>query len=192
MNTHFLRATLAALAGLLLVAVGAQAQPVLQNSSISPSTTTSPVGQSQLFTTTWYDSWGPGDFSYFYLNINLYGTYAGGGCLVAGQVNGSYLYLANDAGTAYMGPIQAGSGTLSNSRCTLSGSGSSVSVNGTTGTMVVNLTPTAAFVGTQPLWLWESGNSGYSSPHEQKGTWTIASNSGTDLALNQAARSTPT
>jgi hypothetical protein len=50
------------------------------------------------------------------------------------------LSLLNDAGTTFQGPITPGtSGSLSNSRCTLSAAGASVSTSGTTLTVTLPL-----------------------------------------------------
>lgn len=155
----------------------------MTNVGVNPQNPTSAVGQAQSFAATYNDSLGAGDFSALFLNINVYPSNAGGGCYVVGYASNS-LSLVNDAGTSWLSPITAGtSATLTNSKCTLYASGSSVSVNGSQATLTVLVVPTAAFAGQPGLSLWASGNAGESSPLQTLGTWTIGSGSAPDLTI---------
>jgi hypothetical protein len=61
--------------------------------------------------------------------------------------------LLNDQGTAWMSQrVSPGSGSLSNSQCTIVGAGSSVSVSGNQLTVVYNLEFKPSFAGTRSIW----------------------------------------
>ena len=87
-------------------------------------------GLTQTFTATYTDPAGASDIQVVYLQIGL----AGGGaysCFAAYIPSTNGLYLFNDANSAVLGPITPGSSnTVSNSRCTLSGSGGAVTASG--------------------------------------------------------------
>ena len=88
------------------------------------------------------------------------------------------LYLANDAGTAVMGPITVGSGTLSNSQCTLDGAATTVSGSGATLTLALALT-SKGFVGAQNVYLIAlSTAKTFNSGWQSKGVWTPAPDTG--------------
>ena len=87
------------------------------------------------------------------------------------------LWLMNDAGTASLGPLTPGAaGTLSNSQCTVWGTGSAVSAVGTMLTMTVPVTFTPSFAGLKQAYLYVSDAvTGLGSGWQALGSWTVAS-----------------
>jgi hypothetical protein len=85
------------------------------------------------------------------------------------------MYLYDNAGTASKaGIIPGSSGSVSNSQCTLAGTGSSFSTSGNDLTLNVALTFAGTFVGEQNVYQYATGttaNSGWT----KKGTWLPAS-----------------
>jgi len=85
------------------------------------------------------------------------------------------LYLVNDTGTALSPGLQLnGSGTVSNSQCTVSAAGSSASGSGNTLTLLLNLSFTPAFDGNQVIYMaardsTDANNSGW----QALGSWTV-------------------
>jgi uncharacterized repeat protein (TIGR01451 family) len=141
--------------------------------SISPNTGT---GQTQAFTATFSDSNGGSDINEMDLLINNYYTFSQG-CWVYYRHDQNYFYLYNDSGTGLLGPISPGSGSISNSQCTLNGSGSSYGVSGTTAWITANLTFSPNnFSGLKYMYMYavtaENLNSGWSN---WMGTWTVPS-----------------
>ena len=83
------------------------------------------------------------------------------------------LYLMNDAGADFLGPITPGSAaTLQNSQCTLNASGSSATIAGNTLTLNVSLTFKPAFAGAKKVFVFAytaTANTGF----QTGGTWTV-------------------
>jgi hypothetical protein len=84
------------------------------------------------------------------------------------------LYLVNDPGNALLPELYLGSaGSVSNSQCTVYGTGSSATGSGTTLTLTVNLAFSASFVGDRIIYLAArdvgAGNSGW----QAKGRWRV-------------------
>ena len=81
-------------------------------------------------------------------------------------------YLANDAGTQFVGPITLGtSATLQNSQCTLNGSGSSAILSGNIATVNLALTFLPAFTGPKNSYGFAQSTTGLSG-WQRVGTWT--------------------
>jgi hypothetical protein len=97
---------------------------------------------------------------------------AAGGCYVDYLPASNGLYLMNDAGTAFLGPIAPGStATLQNSQCTLNASGSSATIVGATLTLNSSLTFKPAFAGLKTVFIFAytaTANTGF----QTGGTWT--------------------
>jgi hypothetical protein len=95
---------------------------------------------------------------------------------------GNLLYLANDAGSAWIMPgLTPGvAGTVSNSQCTLNAGSSSVSTPGVTGGPIyynelglnVALTFNSTFTGLKNVYFYAAGYSGLNSGWVNDGTWT--------------------
>ncbi len=103
------------------------------------------------------------------INSSLTGV---GGCYLLYYPKTKLIYLANDASTAWQGPVTLGqSGTLQDSQCTVSAAGSSVSSSGATLTVNLALSFQAGFGGTRNIYMeaYDGADSGF----VQKGSWTI-------------------
>ena len=132
--------------------------------SITPS---SGSGSSQVFTAVFSDTAGVA-----YLNDRtiLFNSVLSGGNACMVQVVPGGTYLLSDSGAAYLGPLTA-SGTISNSQCTLNGSGSSVSNAGNTSTIVISITFTPAFAGVKNIYMNVGDTNGNHSPWPVMGTY---------------------
>jgi hypothetical protein len=105
------------------------------------------------------------------------------------------LYLLTDDRSAWQGPLTpGGSGTLSNTQCTLNAATSSAAVGGSGGTQValtLGLTFSAAFTGVQQVWATAfSQVQGLPSGWQQAGTWTVNPFSSTLPAYSVSAPGT--
>jgi hypothetical protein len=148
---------------------GSQASPP-QAVSVSPSSGT---GSSQTFSFVFSDPNGFTDLATAYIGFSS--TFAfGSACYSYVDRNANALWLLNDAGNAWVGPITPGAaGTLQNSQCTLNGAGSSLS--GSSNNLTVNfaLTFKAPFAGAKNVYMCALDNGGLSSNWQQRGTWTV-------------------
>jgi RHS repeat-associated protein len=85
------------------------------------------------------------------------------------------LYLQNDAGTAWLGPVTPGTtATLQNSQCVLNAANSSVTSSGNNLTVSIALTFQPAFNGIKYQYVYASSTN-YNSGWQTEGTWTVAS-----------------
>ena len=156
-------------AGAYTVATGAPAAPT--NTSISPA---SGSGTAQTFTALYSDANGGTDIALTHLLVN--GVVSGAGaCFVEYNRPANTLRLMNDAGATWLGPITPGSGTLSNSQCSLAGAGSGASVSGNDLTVTYAITFNASFAGTKNLNMLAIDNGGQQGSWQPKGTWTVGS-----------------
>ncbi len=84
------------------------------------------------------------------------------------------LYLMNDAGTSWLGPMTQGSaGTLQNSQCTINVGSSSASGSGNNLTLNLPITFTSSFAGTQSTWMKADDNGGQTSGWQIPGSWSV-------------------
>ncbi len=80
--------------------------------------------------------------------------------------------LENDAGNAALGPLTpGGSGTESNSQCTVSAAGSTVSGSGDSLAVNVALTFTPAFAGSKNLYGYATDKGNLNSGWKTLGAW---------------------
>lgn len=97
------------------------------------------------------------------------------GCYIQFRRDQNKLWLRNDAGSAWLGPVTPGAGTtLQNKRCTVNGA--SVSSSGTGANLTLNVTvgfKTAAFKGLKKIYMKVQDADGGTSALVQKGTYTI-------------------
>ncbi|MGI8988306.1 MAG: beta-propeller fold lactonase family protein [Bryobacteraceae bacterium] len=138
--------------------------------SVSPSSGT---GSSHTFQAAYSDAAGYANLTYaeFVINSSLDGAHT---CWIAYNRPNNILYLLNDAGTAFLGPIAAGAaGTLSSSQCTLDGSGSSASGAGNTLTVNLAISFTANYAGAKNSYLLAINRSGLASGWQNRGSWTV-------------------
>ncbi len=92
------------------------------------------------------------------------------GCFITYVPAQSQFTIANDVATSGSTPVIPGGGSAANSQCSLIGTGSSVSLSGTTLTMTISLTFANGFAGNKTVYLWAQDanvNTGWIS----KGTW---------------------
>ena len=84
------------------------------------------------------------------------------------------LWLANEAGSQFTGPATPGvSATLSNSQCSFNAASATVVGTGTTLTLTLPVTFTAAFGGSKNVYEWASTGGGQNSGYQAVGTWTV-------------------
>jgi hypothetical protein len=130
------------------------------------------------FTFTFTDSAGYQNLNVVDVLINsaLDGRHA---CYIAFQpsgANGGSVFLVDDSGDAggpYQGLVLPGSGSISNSQCTVNGASSSVSGNGNTLTLMLNISFTAGFSGNKIFYLSAQDKSSNNSGWQALGTWSV-------------------
>ena len=84
------------------------------------------------------------------------------------------LYLLNDAGTSFLGPVTLGAaGTLQNSQCSVNLGSSSASGTGTSLSVNLAITFMSAFQGKQTISMYAADNLGLTSGWQNMGTWTV-------------------
>ena len=151
-------------------------------------------GASQTFTFTFSDPAGYQNLGVLDVLINNYldGIQACYVALVPSGANAGTVYLVDDGGDAG-GPFAGnltlpGTGSVSNSQCTVSGTGSSVVGSGTTITLTLNISFSASFAGNRVFYTAArdtgTGNSGW----QALSTWTVP---GATATPTQATGVTP-
>ncbi len=125
------------------------------------------------FTAVYADPNGTGDLNEVALLMNA-GFSLANACYVNYRPLSNVLYLANDAGNAWVTPAltPGGTGTAFNNQCTLNAGASSVSKSGNNLTLTLTLSFTGTFVGAQNVYLYAAGLSGQTSDWVNKGAWT--------------------
>jgi hypothetical protein len=84
------------------------------------------------------------------------------------------LYLVNDPGTALLPELYLGSaGNVSNSQCTIYGTGSSASGSGNTLTLTLNMSFKPSFAGNRAFYLAARDMAEHNSGWQALGTWTV-------------------
>jgi len=142
--------------------------------SVSPSSGT---GNPQSFTFTYSDPNGWTDLSSVYAVFNS--TVASGlnGCYIYYLPASNVLYLKADNGSTNLGALTpGGSGTDSNSQCSVAASGISVSHSGNSLMLTVSITFSATFTGRKTIYLRAIDAEGASSGFVVRGTWSAAAN----------------
>ena len=144
------------------------ATPVMGPVSVTPAAGS---GGSQAFSFAFYDPNGASSISSASMIV---GTTASGigSCYLYYLRSANSLYLANDAGNAWLSPVVLGqSGTLQNSQCAVDMAASSSSVSGNNLTLNLSLTFKSVYSGSKKIYmlLYDGQNSGW----VQKGTWSI-------------------
>jgi len=136
--------------------------------SLAPSSGT---GSTQTFTAVYADPNGIADLEAVYVLFNT-SVNSVGACYVYYNPSAKLMYLKNDAGTVWSAGVMPGSSSqVSNSQCTLTGTGSSVSTAGDNLTFNAALTFNSSFTRQKNSYLYVAGRSG-NSAWVQKGTWT--------------------
>ncbi len=137
--------------------------------SVSPN---SGAGLAQTFTATYSDANGATDIAgaYFLFHSQIRPD---AGCFVYYNRAANTVQLVNDAGLLWSAPIPAGSGTLANSQCAISGVGVSGSAAGDTLTVTLPVTFSPTFAGTKNIYLLAIDASGANSNWHLKGAWVV-------------------
>jgi hypothetical protein len=127
---------------------------------------------------------GPQSFQFLYSDGNgyadlasLYGRFNAsasdvGACSFRYDRASNYIYLYNDAGTAWLGPVVLGS-QLANSQCTLGAGGTTP--NGNNLTLNLTITFKTAFAGAKNVYMQAVDAASASSGWQTRGTWTVPS-----------------
>jgi hypothetical protein len=156
-----------ALTSMPLTQSGTWTSPPPVTMSVTPA---AGAGNQQTFTLQMTDALGATDISTAGILINSTAT-SSGACAVIYNRAQNTLALLTDAGSPPATTIAPGSGTQSNSQCTLSGAGSTVNASGNTLTVNVALTLLPAFYGSRNIYA-ELANPYQSAVWTQEGTWT--------------------
>ncbi len=136
---------------------GTWGQP-LQTLAVASFSPHSGSGITQTFTGVYSDPNGIADIATVRLLLNK-SVNPAHACYVLYYRYDNTLYLENDGGSGYAGGITPGSaGQVSNGQCTLSGAGSSVSVDGNNLTLNAALTFSGSFTGSKEVYLLATGN----------------------------------
>jgi YD repeat-containing protein len=146
----------------------------------APPTTTSVApnsgnGVSQVFTATFADTDRPQDITEADFLIN--GSVSAPASCYVKWTPASNLYLMNDTGTAWLGPITIGSSaTLQNNQCVISAAGSSITLsgNGSSSTVTLQLAVSflSSFDGGKNLYTVVYGSGG-NSGWQTEGAWVV-------------------
>jgi hypothetical protein len=141
--------------------------------SVTPS---SGSGITQTFSFLFSDAGGASKITYIQALINGSLSWPNS-CAVLYIQSSNRLYLVQDSGTGWQGPLTPGqAGTLSNSQCTLNAGASSVSAVGNNLTVNAALTFKPAFGGNKTVYMdAEDIPDSLSSGFQTRGTWTVPS-----------------
>jgi hypothetical protein len=134
-------------------------------------TPSSGSGSNQTFSFVFSDPNGGTDLWHEFILINeqLRGN---GACLP--HYDGVTLWLLNDTGSGWLGPMAPGSAaTLENSQCVVSGTGSSVSVSDNNVTLNLALGLKPAFAGAKIIYMQAFDRSGVNTDMQPRGGWTV-------------------
>ncbi len=148
------------------------ALPVSQTPSVGLVTPSGGNTATQAFTFTFTDPQGYQDLDVVNVLVNnfLDGRVA---CYLAYSRPLNVLYLVNDPGTALLpGLVLNGSGTLSNSQCTVNGAGTSATGAGNTLTLTLNMTFPAGFGGNR-IFYAAARDTANNSGWKGIGTWNV-------------------
>jgi hypothetical protein len=139
--------------------------------SIAPA---SGSGFQQTFTLKYADPLGPADLAtvwiWFAPNFNM--SSAANSCLAYYATATNQLFLLNDAGTLWSSASGGSPVTLSNSQCSLNPGMMSVTAPGTNLVMTLPVTFTAAYAGTQGVYMYAAGSTAKSG-WQAMGSWTV-------------------
>jgi Beta-propeller repeat len=94
------------------------------------------------------------------------------GCQVTYSIASNQFALANDVASSGFSLVNPGGGNAQNDQCTLSGSGSYVTVAGTTITVVISVSFQAGFTGSDTVYLSAIDTSGNATALVSSGIWT--------------------
>jgi MBG domain (YGX type) len=129
---------------------------------------------SAVFSAVYSDTAGAAKISQGLLLINNAVTFTGS-CSTRYNQTANQLFLINDAGNGWLGPITPGAAaTLQNSQCVLNGSGSSAAAAGNTLTVNFSISFLPAFIGSKNVYLQgQDSANGVNSAWTSLGTWSL-------------------
>jgi hypothetical protein len=94
-------------------------------------------------------------------------------CQILYVSTGNALYLVNDSANAYAGPLTVGgSGSISNSQCSINASTATVMTSGQTLTLTLPVSFQPAYTGTKNVYLFAKDTAAQVTGWVQLGTWT--------------------
>lgn len=132
-------------------------------------------GSAQSFTSTYTDADGATDIAFAYLVINATFSTTSSCAII---VNSSNQFILTDDAGSFQTPISPGSGSTTNSRCTLTGAGSTINRTSNTLTVVANVTFKGLHAGAKDLILYAADGTTNSGSSDQ-GDWTVSFVAGT-------------
>ncbi|MCW5979225.1 MAG: SBBP repeat-containing protein [Bryobacteraceae bacterium] len=129
-------------------------------------------GISQSFAFTFADDNGFQQLGWVYALFNTQLT-GSNSCYIQYRQSDNTLWLRNDAGSAWIGPVAVGSSSaLENGQCAISAGASSVARQGIALTLTTTLTFKPAFAGPKNIYLYAIDTTGLNSGWQQRGSWT--------------------
>jgi len=153
----------------LVVSEGPGGTPYVVSVTPNPAT-----GLSNAFALVFADTAGHASLKYVGAIFNP-GVLTSNSCYVLYYPSTNLLYLYTTAGTGTT-KITPGSGTLSNSQCTITGSGTSVVKSGDKLTLNLDVTASSTYTGKQSIFMYAEDDSLANTGWVNKGTWTPATN----------------
>jgi len=142
--------------------------------SVAPATGS---GQTQTFAASYSDSSGASAITAAYILVGS-STSSAASCWIQFNAASNTYQLANDAGTAWSAPVNIGSGSATNSQCTLSGAGAGATPSGNNLTVNFPITFAAGYAGAKNVYLKVVDGSGLSSGWQQLGSFTATTAGG--------------
>ncbi|MCC7157780.1 MAG: IPT/TIG domain-containing protein [Bryobacterales bacterium] len=140
------------------------------------------TGLSQPFTWTVSSPAGRSNLSHVFALFNTTSASTSNACYIHYDVSTNLVYLADNASTNWLGGfVPSGSGSATNSQCTISGTGSSPNPtsSGTQLGLTLNVTFNATtFSGAKNEYLYALDGAGVSTGWQQMGTWTVGNPTG--------------
>ncbi|MCW5978184.1 MAG: hypothetical protein KIT09_08905 [Bryobacteraceae bacterium] len=138
--------------------------------SVTPS---AGAGLNQTFQLAYSDPDGFNDIAQAFVLFNT-STAQANACYVRYVRSGNQLYLRDNAGTNWLGPITPGqSATLANAKCTLNANGSSAAGNSQTLGLNVAISFKTAFAGAKNIYMNVIDNANLTSNWQKRGTYTV-------------------
>jgi hypothetical protein len=132
------------------------------------------TASAQTFTFTARDPDGVGDIGIVYWLVNGSPSVPQQTCHGLYSRAANALYLYNDTLTAVSGPLIPGtSGTLQNSQCIVSGTGSSSTSSGTDLTLTLTVASQGTYTNGKKVYLWVKDNENHDTGWVQTGTWNL-------------------
>jgi len=145
------------------------------------------AGFRQLFTLQYADSSGASDIASARVRFGSSNA-SPGSCTARYNPATEAIELLNDAGTLWSAGTM-GSGVLANSQCTLNLGSSVAVINGTSLTVVLDVTFSTAFAGLKQIYMLAASAGGANTGWQQRGTWTVTTPTPQALSVSPASGS---